>query len=78
MGALYWPCEQKPQSWGEVWWVGDKYSWVFFDDRNTSETYTEQIAHCFFTQASRSSKRRLKRIARTRPSNPRLVFLPLR
>ncbi len=46
MGALYCSCEQKHQIWGEVWWVGEKNNWVFFDDRETSETYTEQLTHC--------------------------------
>ena len=32
--------------WGEFWWVGREYKWVFFDDDNTSETYTEQVTHC--------------------------------
>ena len=34
------------QIWGEVWWVGEKHRWVFFDDRETSDTYTEQLTHC--------------------------------
>ena len=46
MGAFYCSCEQKHQIWGEVWWVGGKHDWVFFDDRETSETYTEQRTHC--------------------------------
>ena len=46
MGALYCSCEQKPQIWGEVWWVGGKGDWVFFDDRETSGTYAEQLTHC--------------------------------
>ena len=41
MGALYCSCEQKHQIWGEFWWVGGKHEWVFFDDAETSETYTE-------------------------------------
>ena len=46
MGTFYCSCEQKHQIWGEVWWAGGKYDWVFFDDRETSETYTEQRTHC--------------------------------
>jgi hypothetical protein len=32
--------------WGEFWWVGREYKWVYFDDDETSETYAEQITHC--------------------------------
>ncbi len=38
VAALYCSCEQKPQIWGEFWWVGEKHDWIFFDDRETSET----------------------------------------
>ena len=31
---------------GEFWWTGGKYTWVFFDDRERSETYTDQITQC--------------------------------
>ena len=40
------PCEQSHDLWGEFWWVGGRYQWVFFDDLETSETYGEQITHC--------------------------------
>jgi hypothetical protein len=40
MAALYCSCEQKPQVWGEFWWTGEKQDWIFFDDRETSETYS--------------------------------------
>ena len=40
MVALRCPCGE------ELWWVGDTYEWVYFDDLNTSETHTEQITHC--------------------------------
>jgi len=43
---LYCPCEQQYQIWGEFWWSGEKYAWVFFDDRERSETYTERITQC--------------------------------
>ncbi len=45
MARLYCPCEQQYPIWGEFWWTG-KYAWVFFDDREWSETYTEQLAQC--------------------------------
>ena len=32
--------------WAEFWWTRGKHDWVFFDDRETSETYTERITHC--------------------------------
>ena len=31
---------------GELWWIGGKHEWVFFDDLETSETHAEQITHC--------------------------------
>ena len=46
MAALYCSCEQKPQIWAEFWWTRGKHDCVFFDDRETSETYTEWITHC--------------------------------
>ena len=46
MAALYCSCEQKLQIWGEFWWTGEEHKWAFFDDRETSETYTERITHC--------------------------------
>ena len=46
MAALYCSCEQKPQIWAEFWWTGEEHNWAFFDDRETSETYTERIMHC--------------------------------
>jgi len=29
MPTLYCSCEQKPQIWGEFWWVGEKHDWIF-------------------------------------------------
>ena len=46
MAALYCSCEQKPQIWGEFWWLEGKYDWMFFDDQEWSETYTERLTHC--------------------------------
>jgi hypothetical protein len=46
VAALYCSCEQKRQIWGEFWWVEGKYDWMFFDDWERSETYTECITHC--------------------------------
>ena len=31
---------------GEFWWTGEKHNWIFFDDKETSETYTERLTHC--------------------------------
>ncbi len=61
MGAFYCSCEQKHQIWGEFWWVGGKYDWVFFDDRETSETYTEQRTRTAPRVASGSSSRTSRR-----------------
>jgi hypothetical protein len=46
MTALYCLCEQQHQIWGEFWWIGVKYEWVFFDDQEWSETYTQRLTHC--------------------------------
>ena len=46
MATLVCPCARGGDLWGEFWWVGREYKWVFFDDDDTSETYTEQITHC--------------------------------
>jgi hypothetical protein len=43
MAVLHCPCPQKYRIWGELWWVGDKHEWVFYDDLETSETYAENI-----------------------------------
>ena len=46
MAALYCSCEQKHQVWGEFWWFEGMHDWMFFDDRERSETYTERLTHC--------------------------------
>ena len=46
MAALYCPCPERHKRWGEFWWVGGKYQWVFFDDLRPSETYAEQVERC--------------------------------
>jgi hypothetical protein len=46
VAALNCPCGQGHEIWGEVWWVGGKHEWVFFDDLKTSETRGEQLTHC--------------------------------
>lgn len=46
MVALRCRCGQEQEIWGEVWWVGGKHDWVFFDDLATSEAYREQLTHC--------------------------------
>jgi hypothetical protein len=63
MAALVRPCEKKHKTWGEVWWVGEKYEWVFFDGLRTSEIYGEQLTHC--PACRRKPKRRnLKLVGR--------------
>jgi len=46
MAILVCPCTRGTKLWGEFWWVGREYKWVFFDDDTTSETYTEQVTRC--------------------------------
>jgi hypothetical protein len=46
MASLACPCARGGNLWGEFWWVGREYKWVFFDDDTTSETYSEQVTHC--------------------------------
>jgi hypothetical protein len=46
VAALYCSCEQHQPIWGEFWWIGGKYKWVFFDDQEWSETYTQRLTHC--------------------------------
>jgi len=46
MAALRCPCNQEHKIWGELWWVGGKHEWVFYDDLETNETYNENITHC--------------------------------
>ena len=46
MAALRCPCEQDHKIWGELWWVGGAHEWVFYDDLQTNETYTENITRC--------------------------------
>jgi hypothetical protein len=46
MAALRCPCNQEHKIWGELWWVGGKHEWVFYDDLETNETYAENITHC--------------------------------
>jgi hypothetical protein len=46
VAALYCSCEQQHPIWGEFWWVRGTYQWVFFDDQQWSETYTERLTHC--------------------------------
>jgi hypothetical protein len=46
MARLVCPCAQGGDLWGEFWWVGREYKWVFFDDDNDSETFAEQVTHC--------------------------------
>lgn len=46
MTALYCSCEEKHSIWGELWWVGGKHEWMFYDDVKTSGTYTKGIVRC--------------------------------
>jgi hypothetical protein len=46
MGVLLCPCERKHKIWGEFWWLGGKHDWVFYDDLETSKTYSENITRC--------------------------------
>lgn len=46
MVLLRCPCGQDRALWGEYWWVGGEHRWVFFDDDQDSETYTEQVELC--------------------------------
>jgi hypothetical protein len=46
MALLRCPCGQDHDLWAEFWWVGGQYRWVFFDDNEASETYSEQVEHC--------------------------------
>ena len=46
MATLLCPCTHGCRLWGEFWWVGREHQWVFFDDDETSETYTEQVTNC--------------------------------
>jgi hypothetical protein len=46
MPTLYCPCGQAHKLWGEFWWTGGHYQWVFVDDSKTSETFGEQVENC--------------------------------
>jgi hypothetical protein len=46
MVTLRCPCEQGHDLCGERWWTRGQYRWVFFDDLQTSDTYSEQVMHC--------------------------------
>ena len=46
MVALRCPGEQGRELWGELWWAGGQYRWVFFDEHKTGVTYSEQVAYC--------------------------------
>ena len=61
MAALRCPCEQDHKIWGELWWVGGAHKWVFYDDLETNETYTENITHC--TACGRLLERKILKAA---------------
>ena len=46
MAALYCSCVHQHQIWGEFWRVGGTYKWMFFDDQEHNETYTERLIYC--------------------------------
>ena len=46
MVTLRCTCEQSHELWGELWWAGGQYQWVFYDDLKTSETYSEAVTYC--------------------------------
>ncbi len=46
MVVLRCPCHEGAQLWGELWWTGGEYRWVFFDDDRRSETYAEEVERC--------------------------------
>ena len=46
MAKLYCPCGQAEELWGEFWWVGGRYRWLFFDYDETSGAFGEQVEKC--------------------------------
>ena len=46
MPKLYCPCGQGEDLWGEFWWVGGSYRWLFFGCDETSEVFGEQVERC--------------------------------
>lgn len=44
MALLY--CECGHVIWSELWWKGPGHVLLYFDDLETSETYTERVTHC--------------------------------
>ncbi len=44
MAKLY--CECGHWVWSELWWEESGYALLFFDDVETSETYTERVTSC--------------------------------
>ena len=46
MVVLRCPCEKKHRLWGEFWWAGGQYQWVFFDEHKTRVRYGKQVTYC--------------------------------
>ena len=46
MVVLYCTCSEKHRLWGELWWDEGGHRWVFYDDRDKSKTYAEQVEYC--------------------------------
>jgi hypothetical protein len=42
MIVLHCPCPERHR----LWWVEEEHRWIFFDDREKSETYAEQVEYC--------------------------------
>jgi hypothetical protein len=39
MATLVCPCARGGDLWGEFWWVGREYKWVYFDNDDTSDLH---------------------------------------
>jgi hypothetical protein len=46
MARLYCQCGRGKELWGEFWWIGGHYRWLFFDHEEASETFGEQLERC--------------------------------
>jgi hypothetical protein len=46
VAKLHLPCGQATAVWGEFWWVGGRFRWLFFDYDERSETFGEQVDRC--------------------------------
>jgi hypothetical protein len=48
MAALHCLCKKRSMIRAEFWWKAaeDKHGWVYFDDDEASQTYTQSVTHC--------------------------------